>query len=166
MKKRNLAAMLTGALLFGYSTWALAVDETSTLSVSGTVVANCNLSTASLDFGSSIDVLSGANVETTATVAVTCTSGTAYDIGLDKGTHGTTVTDRKMKDAGTNNLNYQLFSNSGRTANWGETVETDTVEGTGNGVEQSLTVYARIPSGQATVPPGSYSDTVTVKVTY
>jgi spore coat protein U-like protein len=36
--------------------------------------------------------------------------------------------------------------------------------GTGNA--QNVTVYGRVPSGQATVPPGAYADTVTVTVTY
>lgn len=58
-----------------------------------------------------------------------------------------------------------FFSNSGRTTNWGNTVGTDTVAGTGSGVAQTLTVYGQIPASQF-VRSGSYTDTVVATVTY
>jgi spore coat protein U-like protein len=58
-----------------------------------------------------------------------------------------------------------MFSNSTRTANWGQTVGTDTVTGTGNGAAQALTVYGQVTAGQF-VAPGAYSDTITATVTY
>ena len=60
---------------------------------------------------------------------------------------------------------YQLYSNAGLSAVWGNTVGTNTVTGTGNGGTQNLTVYGNVPV-QATPSPGSYSDTVTVYVYY
>jgi spore coat protein U-like protein len=62
-------------------------------------------------------------------------------------------------------LHYSLFQDSARTINWGNTVGTDTVAGTGNGGGQTLTVYGQIPSGQGN-RPGTYNDTITVTVTY
>jgi len=44
-------------------------------------------------------------------------------------------------------------------------VGTDTVAGTGTGALQSLTVYGQLPANQK-VLPGSYSDTITVTITY
>ena len=67
--------------------------------------------------------------------------------------------------ASSNTLNYTLYSDSGRTAVWGQTIGTDTVAGTGNGSAQSVSVYGRIPGGQAPVP-ATYSDTITATVTY
>ena len=64
------------------------------------------------------------------------------------------VVGNEMK-AGSALVNYSLFSNSGRTTNWGNTVGTDTVSGTGIGSAQSLTVYGRIPP-QTTPSPGTY----------
>jgi spore coat protein U-like protein len=58
-----------------------------------------------------------------------------------------------------------LYSDSGRTTNWGNTVGTDTVSGTGTGSAQSLTAYGRIPS-QPTPAPATYSDTIVVTLTY
>jgi spore coat protein U-like protein len=67
--------------------------------------------------------------------------------------------------AGGATVGYALYSNAGRTTNWGNTVGTDTVSGTGNGTGQALTVYGRVPP-QSTPAPGAYSDTITVTVTY
>jgi spore coat protein U-like protein len=62
-------------------------------------------------------------------------------------------------------LNYSMFSNSAMTANWGQTVGTDTVSGTGNGLPQALAAYGLGPAGQS-VSPGSYNDTITATITY
>jgi spore coat protein U-like protein len=62
-------------------------------------------------------------------------------------------------------LNYELFRDSARTLNWGNTIGTDTVAGTGNGLAQTLTVYGRILGSQL-VAPGAYTDTVTATLTY
>jgi spore coat protein U-like protein len=51
------------------------------------------------------------------------------------------------------------------STNWGNTVGTDTVAGTGNGAAQALTVYGQIAAGLY-VTPGSYTDTITATVTY
>jgi spore coat protein U-like protein len=66
---------------------------------------------------------------------------------------------------GTVKLNYGLFSDAAWTTNWGNTSGTNWVTGTGNGAAQPLTVYGQIPAAQY-VTPGSYSDTITVSVTY
>jgi spore coat protein U-like protein len=62
-------------------------------------------------------------------------------------------------------LNYSLFSNSGMTTNWGNTVGTDTVPGAGTGTVQAITVYGQVAAGQY-LAPGAYTDTITATVTY
>jgi spore coat protein U-like protein len=62
-------------------------------------------------------------------------------------------------------VTYSLYSDSGRATVWGNTVGTNTVAGTGNGASQSYTVYGRAPA-QTTPAAGTYTDTVTVTVTY
>ena len=134
------------------------------MAVQMTITATCIVNSAStLDFGSQ-GVLS-ANVDQTSTIQVTCTNTTPYNIGLNAGTGtGATVATRKMT-SGANTVNYTLYSNSGRTTVWGNTVSTDTVAGTGNGSTQSYTVYGRVPA-QTSPVPGTYADTITVTVTY
>lgn len=77
---------------------------------------------------------------------------------------GGRITARKMV-LGANSIAYQLYQNATRSTVWGNTVGTNTVAGTGNGNVQLLTVYGSVPA-QATPPAGTYSDTVTVTVTY
>jgi spore coat protein U-like protein len=61
-------------------------------------------------------------------------------------------------------LSYFLYSDSGRTTNWGN-VTGSWVSGTGTGTAQNLTVYGRIPASQSALI-GSYADTVTVTITF
>jgi|SRR5271165_1854374 len=96
---------------------------------------------------------------------VQCTNTTPYNIGLDAGTAtGATVTTRKMTN-GAATVSYLLYSGSGRTTNWGNTIGTDTVAATGSGTGQSYTVYGRVPA-QSTPAPAAYAETITVTVTY
>lgn len=158
--------ILIGAVLGLTAGSAMAATSTTTFGVNATVADSCSVSATALDFGS-IDPLAGTDKDTTTTIDVTCTNTTTYDVGLDAGaTTGATVTARQMTDASTNTLDYSLYSDSGRTTNWGDTVGSDTVAGTGDGTAQVLTVYGRVPSGQQTATVGTYSDTITVTVTY
>jgi spore coat protein U-like protein len=166
--RRSLKALgLCGVSLLamlGLSLPAVAATTPSSMGVSATVQATClNVATA-MTFGT----YTGVAVDSTATITVTCTNTTPYTVSLDAGTGITpaaTVTTRKMTGAVGVFLNYALFSNAGRTTNWGITVGTDTVAGTGSGVGQVLTVYGRAAAGQF-VAPGAYADTVTATVTY
>ncbi|WP_244110156.1 Csu type fimbrial protein [Burkholderia ambifaria] len=105
------------------------------------------------------------STDATSTLSVTCSNTTPYNVGLDAGlATGATVTSRAMTITGASLL-YSLFQDAGRTTNWGNTVGTDTVAGTGTGSAQTLTVYGRVEAGQF-VTPGAYTDTITATVTY
>jgi spore coat protein U-like protein len=135
---------------------------TKTFTVTATVSAACEISATALAFGT----YSGAVNNSTSTISVTCTNTTTYNVGLNAGTTtGSTVTARKMAGPSSATLNYAMYSNSGRTTNWGNTVGTDTVAGTGDGTAQNLTVYGQIPAGQS-VALGSFTDTIIATITY
>jgi spore coat protein U-like protein len=141
-------------------------DTLSTATTSFTVTAiitkSCSVSATNLAFGG----YSGALLKSTSTISVSCTNTTAYNVGLNAGlATGATVTNRSMTGPGSALLHYDLFSNSGYTTNWGNTVGTNTLAGTGNGATQPLTVYGEIPAGQF-VTAGSYTDTIIVSVSY
>jgi spore coat protein U-like protein len=152
------------SLLLG-SNGVHATTTTTTFQTRVTIAASCAIGGATtLDFGS--PGLLAANVDQTSTIQVTCTNTTAFNIGLDKGANGASVTSRLMKGGPSNEtIQYSLYSDSGRTTNWGNTVGTDTVSSAGNGSSQSFTVYGRILP-QITPTPGTYTDTITVTVTY
>ncbi len=135
---------------------------TTSFNISVVVSAYCSISATALAFGT----YSGSQVNSTSTITATCTNTTPYNVGLNAGTaSGATVTTRKMTGPNSALLKYSLYSNSGRTTNWGNTVGTDTVAGTGSGGAQTLTVYGQLPAGQV-VTPGSYADTITATLTY
>jgi spore coat protein U-like protein len=158
-----LAAALMAFCSFAWS-GAEALTATGSFNVQVTIASTCVVTSATnLDFGTQ-GVLAS-NVDQTNTVTITCTNTTPYNIGLDKGLNGSSVTTRQMKSGGGALINYALYSDSGRTTNWGNTVGTDTVAATGNGSGQAYTVYGRVPP-QTTPAPAGYTDTITVTVTY
>jgi spore coat protein U-like protein len=163
--KRRMAPHIALAVCFGVVAGvAEAASTSSTFTVQVTLTASCIInSTTTLDFGSQ-GVLS-ANVDQTSSVQVQCTNTTPYNIGLDAGTgSGATIAVRKMTSGG-NTVNYSLYSDSARTTAWGNTVGTDTVSANGSGAAQSYTIYGRVPA-QTTPAPATYTDTITMTVTY
>jgi spore coat protein U-like protein len=165
MKNRIFSTAMiaaVGVLTLGLaSTAANAATASAPMAVSATVQATCLISANNLAFGN----YSGVQLDATSNVSVTCTNTTPYNVGLNQGlATGATVTTRQMQ-SGTNLLNYAIFSDTGRTTNWGNTVGTDTVAGTGTGSAQSISVYGRIAASQY-VKPGAYTDTITATVNY
>ena len=144
---------------------ANAATTTATFGVSITILKACAITSASaMAFGSNSNSLT-TNTDTTSAISVLCTATTPYNIGLDQGTtSGSTVASRKMV-SGASTVNYALYSDAARTSNWGNTVGTDTVAGTGTGLPVATTVYGRVPV-QTAPAAGAYTDTVTVTVTY
>jgi spore coat protein U-like protein len=68
-----------------------------------------------------------------------------------------------MKDAGTDTLSYNLYSNVGYSTAWDDSSNKVTAP-TGTGSPQTLTVYGSIPQAQ-NKPAGSYTDAVLIDVT-
>ncbi len=140
---------------------ARAATATATFAVNMTVQATCLISALPLAFGT----YTGVVVDASTTITITCTNTTCYNVGLSMGTGaGATVANRLMTGGG-GTLPYGLFSDAARSANWGQTVPTDTVAGIGNGAAQVLTVYGRVIAGRLAAP-GTYSDVITATVTY
>jgi spore coat protein U-like protein len=119
-----------------------------------------------LNFGT-YDPTSGTTLTGSSTVNVYCTSGTPYTAALNVGSGGGSFTTRTIA-SGSDTLNYNLYRDAARTQIWGDgTGSTFTVTGTGAGVltANPISVYGAIPTGQDK-PPGSYTSTITVTVTY
>ena len=157
---------LAAVLATLWSGGALAGTATSNFQTTITIQASCtivSISPSTMDFGTQ-GVLA-ANVNQQLDITVQCTNTTPYNIGLDAGTGtGATVGVRKLTNGGST-INYSLYTDAGRATVWGNTVGTDTVAATGNGAAQSYSVYGRIPA-QTTPAPATYTDTITVTVTY
>jgi spore coat protein U-like protein len=155
MKMRTSVRLSSLALLAWLIPAAYADTQTTTFTVTATVLNTCSATATNLAFGNYVDV----TIDQTSTVSVTCTSGGAYTVGLSNGANYSAG--RRMTN-GSAFLSYELYSNAGRTVVWDETT---TVAGTGSGAAQDLTVYGRLPGGQGLIA-GSYTDTITATVTY
>jgi spore coat protein U-like protein len=137
--------------------------RTFSFTASATISNLCNVSAATLNFGSTINLT--ATVDQSSTIQAQCTNSTPYNIGLNAGTGaGATVAARKMTSGGSM-INYSLYRDAARSLVWGTTIGTNTISATGNGSSQNHTVYGRVPV-QTTPDPGTYSDTINVTVTY
>jgi len=166
MKTKTLATTmgLLAVTLGGNVT--MAATDTTTFQVTATVEDACTVSATDLAFGT-YDPNTG-DLDGTSTITASCTESTTYDIGLDTGQNAAEAsgTTRAMAgDATTGYLSYELYSDSGRTTVWGDTVGTDTVSGTASAADDDHTVYGQIPGGQF-VPADSYTDTIAVTITY
>lgn len=142
-----------------------AQTATDAFDVRISIVAECEIvSSQDLDFGET-GVLSAATLAQSE-ISVTCTTSTPFQIGLNAGAgSGATVANRLMTGPGGATIAYQLFRNAGRTLNWGNTLTSDVLAGTGTGSAEEFTVYGQVLA-QASPAPGDYSDTITVTVTY
>ncbi|MGH6859584.1 MAG: Csu type fimbrial protein [Phyllobacterium sp.] len=157
-------AIATGlAAVLATGSPAFAVTATTDFNVQINITPECTISATDLDFGSV--GLIAANVDATSTITVECTTGTAYTLSLDLGDGaGATIAARKLTGAG-GTLDYNLYQDAARTQVWGLAAPAETVEGTGTGVSQALTVFGRVPP-QPTPGTGIYSDTIQAVVTY
>ncbi len=134
------------------------------LAVSAVVQSSCTIITTPLTFPA---YTSAAEVDTTATVSISCTNLAPYVLALDKGIGaGSTTTVRVLTSPSKSAvLNYGLYTDDTHDTNWGNT--TDTVGGTGDGTSHDITIYGKIPGGQTMAPAAAdYADTVAVTVTY
>jgi spore coat protein U-like protein len=144
-----------------------------TLAISACVAARadptCTVSASGVAFGS-YNPLANANSDSTGSVNVTCTGSTTatYTIAASAGT-GTYLA-RKLV-SGSQLLSYNVYIDNTRTTIWGDgssgtSVISGSITATSGGATQPSTIYGRIPSGQQTASVGSYTDTLTVTVTY
>lgn len=144
---------------------ALASSVGTTMPVTALTVNACAVAATPLVFGT-LNQLNGSPNDSQTTVVVTCTPGTAYDVGMDNGTHATAGVRQMAPTIGSSKVPYVLYSNASRTVAWGNTVGTNTVTGTAGTIPATLIVYGRVPAGFTPVAADAYSDVVTVTVTF
>jgi spore coat protein U-like protein len=165
MSRRDIfaaAVTFTAAML---PTAANGASTTSTLPVSATVTPACAISTDPVAFGV-YDPLAVVPHDANGNIMITCSAGTASQAVAGLGVSAVaTLLGRKML-SGANMLTYNLFTDSQRSVVWGDgTGLSQILSNNGNGTVQVIPIYGRIPAGQL-VPPGNYSDTILVTLTY
>lgn len=127
---------------------------------------SCSFSVSNVDFGL-VDTLSGGQVNTTATINATCSGLTLSRIlicpNLAAGSGGATAAARQMVSGGSV-LNYQLYSDPGRSTIWGSYLWAFAARppslaltlGVLGGGTANYTIYAAVPGGQTTVDAGTH----------
>ncbi len=121
----------------------------------------CTVKGSGINFGN----YSAALKNITGTVTVTCTKGLTYGIALNAGLGpGATITSRAMTGStGATPLAYGLYTNAAHSINWGDSLGTNWVTGTGTGKAQKFNIYGQIPANKY-VTVASYTDTITASV--
>lgn len=168
----NNKLIAASALAFAFAAQpVLAAPVTDSMDVTVTVTASCAVSVTDMDFDDIATRDTGSAEDATATVTVACTADAPYEVGFDLGANeavsGTAPARLNNAAAGADNpyLTYGLYTDPGHADAWGDDIGVDTVPGTGDGDDQTLTVYGLIDAAQE-VSLGDYSDTVIVSVWY
>lgn len=150
----------------------LGTTPPSPVEVTATISKTCTVKADNLVFPD--QRIMTAEVRKESFVRVTCTMDVPYSIGLDDGSYPGGDTGRRMQNTkypkgfiSTNPadfISYDLYSSTG--LRWGKTKEQGAVSGEGSGSEQAVTVVGKIPIPKSQPAPATYSDTITVTVTY
>jgi spore coat protein U-like protein len=172
MKNRTAQLALAGSALLitiiaGSPSIAVAASRTSSVTVSTTVAASCNINAATLAFASYDPVNTNATTPDDATGGITirCTKGaTGISIDLGQGANNS-GSQRQMVHATDSSvlLNYEVYKESAHSTVWGpgdngSPLSGSTLDGTGGDV--IVTMYGRIPAGQLQAISGAYTDTI------
>lgn len=144
----GFASKLTGSVL-------------ASLAICAPVAAvSCQISPQSVSFGN-YDSLAPQPLDGIGNISVICDSETTFTISLDSGTGSYAA--RRMS-SGTQNLEYNLFTDASRIIVWGDgSAGSGTVTNTGQIVDQ--TIYGRITALQY-IAAGTYSDRIVVTIVY
>lgn len=163
--KLCFATAMTAASMIAGAGAAHAQTSTGTMPVSATVTENCVIAGQPLDFAS-VDVTSGAEVTGAGSVTVTCTQGVEYTLNADVAEGGDATARTMTSTSGTEVLSYALFTDAARTQAWGNGVSGQPLTGTGTGSEEAVSIYAKVAANQNALPADTYTDTVSMTITY
>lgn len=146
---------------------ALAGTATGTLTSTLDVTTTCSITngSAAIDFGSipAQTLSTPLDADTGATLTVNC-DGNAAAPTLAIGANNLDAGVRALKEGASAQLvRYSLYQDSGRTSEY--TIDTAFPISAFTAGDNSVTIYGRIASGTV-IDQGSYSDAVTLTVTY
>jgi spore coat protein U-like protein len=165
--RKILVATLTAAVVAAGV--AQAATTTATFAVTATVLSTCSATAATLAFPNYTPG-AGAQIGNT-TISVKCTKNTPFTVALDAGSTTGDAYAQRLMASGVNTLQYNLYTTAALGTVFGDgNAGTSTVAGTGLGVAtaNSVQVFGQVPdsaTNQAAIA-GSYSDTITVTVSY
>jgi spore coat protein U-like protein len=135
---------------------------TAVVPISLAVTNDCVISAPDVDFGAAPIVSNFAPV--TGSVALRCTKGMVYTVGMSAGRQPN-ANGRRQMTSGANVLQYDLFGAGGTV--WGRTDQREASDGAADGLStESFPFTAKVYPDQATPPIGTYTDSVVIDVRY
>ncbi len=178
MRGMNMKPLLLAVAMFGVSSPSWAATVTGRIDASLVLISSCqvNGSTATtgvnfgaLNFGTqtALFTTAGAQVLSTGgwTMSILCSNGAIPVIKVGAGAHdgaGTGGT-RALSNGGGNFVAYDFFTDSGLTTSL--SINGTITLPTSTGVAQTVNLYGKA-AGKAGLPPGTYTDTVAIELSF
>ncbi|MCD9005489.1 spore coat U domain-containing protein [Luteimonas sp. XNQY3] len=133
---------------------------------------DCAIAAPDLNFGSA--PLAAAFDPVTQHIAIRCSAGTAYSVGLGNGGHFSGGWRRMRAGIADQYLRYELYKGAGSGERWGDSgaerrssATAEVSPGIHDGTTaQHYTYRGVVDPGQATPPAGTYTDTIVVDVSF
>jgi spore coat protein U-like protein len=136
------------------------VQQDQKLQVQAFIGDLCTVTSASLDFGSSVDV--STNTHADGSIEINCATETTFDVQLDGGLNFNANVGARAMSGGGSDLFYTLYKDSSRSVLWGvnESVPA-TITGTG-----SVPVYGSVLQQTNGHTVGLHTDEVTITLVF
>lgn len=166
MSSRKLLLTAVACVSAAVMPASMADTVTATFTITITIQGACTVNAGpQVNFGT-VPSTATANQYQTNTLSVICSNTLPYNVGLLGTNTGASANGTGYMVISNDQVPYELFQDSAHTTPWGNTVGTNTVAATGSGLPQSYSVYAQVLGTDLNHQPGTYSDIVTVTVTY
>jgi len=162
--KRYVAGiMIFGCLgLAAVSVPAFAGSSNTSFQINTTIAGSCTVSAGDVVLGA---YDSGAGLTGSGTISYQCTPGTSPSIGLNAGQWAAGDISRRNLFDGAHSLAYQIYSDPGYSVVWGTGSNgASPLSASGDGNNDTATMYVQVFSGQTQLNAGTYTDTVTAEI--
>ena len=161
------AAALAASIFSTLGATTARAQSMSTVAATATVTSECNITATPMAFGVYDPVVAHdtADLDSTATISISCTKGTAAWVALGPGLNPSGTTRRMISNLG-DYLTYELHQDTARTFVWNEELTSLLTLGPALSMApRNLVVYGRV-FGNQDVRAGAYTDSVLATVNF
>ncbi len=161
---------LTTNIFGALTNWGSGVPATVTVKL--TILNDCVINAPNVNFGTA-PFVTGFN-PVTQTISINCSAGQSYSVGLSDGSNFGTGSRRMFSSATSQYLNYEIYQGPSSTTRWGsvgtQRRSSDSADVNpeiyDSATKQGFTYRAVLDPTQTTPSAGSYTDTITLDVSF